>query len=869
MRVVRRLRFDADRRHTVWTETLSMLTEFFRDLRFGARLLRRSPAFTLTAVLSLALGIGGATAVFTLVNAIVLRTLPVPEPKQLFQAQVEAQRSAHGELFSVPTFERARDQVRAHGDTLAAATGIVGMQLRPDGEAVGVRGNVQLVSGEFFSLLRVQPQLGRLFAPSDNVTVGAHPVAVISDAYWRRAFGSAPDVVGRHLSVNGASMTIVGVTRPAFFGTVLSLRGPDVWVPLMMQPSVRYAANASSDDGADQRKPWPPQAQIRWVTIFARVPSGVPAPAAAVLTAVVRREREEQLGSHPSEQDLADARRQTVTLDSAATGTSGLRDSVSKPLFVLLAMVGALLAIACGNVAGLLLARAAGREREIAIRLSIGAARGRIVRQLIAESLLLGAAGGVLGFTCALWVRDALLALMVNVNTSAIPPDLDTTLDWRVLGFSALVSIVTGLACGVLPALRITRVGVADSLKQQSRGTVGADGGRRGLAFGKALVAVQIAFCLLLLVVAGLFGRSLRTLTQADVGFDRAHVLTARVDVRGAGYSPAEQQALYQRLLDRLQAVPGVRSASFSLNGPLASSSRISSMTVEGHQSAPNETLLTNEETVTARYFDTVGLRIVDGRGFTAEDRNHSLNRTLINQTMARRFFAGQSAVGKRWSYGPIDKDAFTIVGVVEDARYVDIRTAPPNMVYHLAEATPDDVLSDIEIRTAGAPEALAQTVRDAIAQAEPRLPIVEVLPLSARIDRGTTQDRMVARLTTVFGALALLLASLGLYGTVSYGISRRVPELAMRMALGADRRTVLLMIMREALVLVVAGLALGLPMAFVAGRSVAALLFGVDPADPAAFAGGALMLVAVAALAAYLPAYRASRIEPMVALGR
>jgi ABC-type antimicrobial peptide transport system permease subunit len=236
---------------------------------------------------------------------------------------------------------------------------------------------------------------------------------------------------------------------------------------------------------------------------------------------------------------------------------------------------------------------------------------------------------------------------------------------------------------------------------------------------------------------------------------------------------------------------------------------------------------------------------------------------------MAHRFFPGQSAVGKRWNYGPIDKDAFTIIGVVEDARYVDIRIAPPNMVYHLAEATPDDVLSDIEIRTAGAPETLAQTVRDAIAQAEPRLPIVEVLPLSARIDRGTTQDRMVARLTTVFSALALLLASLGLYGTISYGISRRVPELAMRMALGADRRTVLLMIMREALILVVAGLALGLPMAFVAGRSVAALLFAVNPADPATFAGGAVTLVAVAALAAYLPAYRASRIEPMVALGR
>jgi len=845
-----------------------LLFEFVRDLRFGARLLRRSPAFTATAVLSLALGIGGTTAVFTLVNAIVLRTLPVPEPAQLFQAQAHAGTSGHGELFSMPTFQHARDQLAGQGVELAAATGITGMQLQPEGEAIGARGNVQLVSGEFFTMLRARPQLGRLFAPSDDVTVDAHPVVVISDAYWRRAFASAPDAVGRRLLVNGASMTIIGVTRPGFFGTVLSLRGPDAWVPLMMQPSVRYAANASSGDGSDLQKPWPPQRAISWIMIFARVPSGAAA-AATTLTTLTQREREDALGPHPTEEDRAGIRRVSVTLDSAATGVSGLRNSVSKPLFVLLAMVGALLAIACGNVAGLLLSRAAGREREIAIRLSIGAPRGRIVRQLIAEALLLAVAGGTLGVTFALWARDALLALLVNVGTSSLPPDLNTSLDARVLAFCAVVSTITGLACGVLPALRITRVPVADSLKDQSRGSVGAEGGRRGLALGKALVAAQIAFCLLLLVIAGLFSRSLESLTRADVGFDRAHVLAARVDVRGAGYTPAEQQALYARLVDRLQALPGVRSAAFSMNGPLANSSRTSSMSVEGYQAAPHEDVVTNEETITDRYFDTVGLRILDGRGFTAEDRNPALRRSVINATMARRFFPGQSAIGKHWSYGAIDKDAFTIVGVVEDARYLDIRTAPPNMVYHLAEARPNDVLSDIEIRTAGVPETLAQTVRDTIAQAEPRLPIVEVVPLSARIDRGTTEDRLVARLTAVFGTLALLLASLGLYGTISYGISRRVSELALRMALGADRRTVLLMVMREALALVVTGLLVGLPMAFAAGRSVAALLFAVNPADPTTFAACAATLLAVAALAAFLPAYRASRIEPMVALGR
>ena len=848
-----------------------MLLEFLRDVRFGGRLLKRSPAFTATAILSLALGIAGATSVFTLVNAVVLRMLPVAKPQQLYRAVVHtADARAHGELFSVPLFERARAELARQGIAeLAASTSVTGMQLQPDGGAVAGRGNVQLVSGEYFTLLRTQPQFGRLLATSDNVTVGAHPDVVISDAYWRGAFAAAPDIIGRHLSINGASMTVIGVTRPGFFGMFLGLRGPDAWVPLMMQPAVRYAANASSGEGADQRQPWPPQASILWVMIFARVSNAEPAGVATALTTIVQRERDALLSSNAGADDRARARRRDVALESAATGISGLRDTVSKPLFVLLAMVGVLLAISCGNVAGLLLSRAAGREREMAIRLSIGAARGRLVRQLIAESLLLAGAGGVLGVMFALWGRDALLGLLVNVTASPVPIDLNTSLDWRVLAFAAGISAITGVACGVLPALRATRVSVADSLKEQSRAVV-AEGGHRGLLFGKTLVAAQMAFCLLLLVVAGLFGRSLRSLMQADVGFDRDHVLTARVDLRAAGYSAAERQALYARLVDRLQAIPGIRAASLSMNGPLANSSQISSMTVEGHQSAPNENLTTNEETVTERYFDTVGLRIVEGRGFSATDRNSSLNHTVINQTMARRFFPGQSAIGKRWSYGDsIGSDAFVIIGVVEDAHYLDLRAATPNMAYHLAEARPDDVLSDIELGTAGAPDRIAQTVRETIARGEPRLPIVEVLPLSARIERGTREDRMVARLTTIFGGLALLLASLGLYGTISYGINRRIAELGLRMALGADRRSVLLMVMREALTLVLAGVVVGIPLAFVAGRSVSALLFAVDPADPVAFVLGAVTLVGVAALAAYLPAYRASRIEPMVALGR
>jgi len=845
-----------------------MLTEFTRDLQFGARLLRRNPGFAAAAVLSLGLGIGGATAVFTLVNAIVLRRLPVPEPLELVQARIIAPQQEHGDLFSGPMFEHVRDELASRGaGELFAATSVAGMQLQSDGDAVGARGNVQLVSGEYFTALRQQPQLGRMLEAGDNTAAGGHPVAVVSDGYWRRHLNAAADVVGRPLTINGTPFTIVGVSRPGFFGTTLSLRGPDVWIPYMMQPAVRYSQNASNSDQADPRKPWPPQPNISWLNVFGRVRSDTRGGAQAALTTVLRHDREDTLSKNAPAEDRAAIQQQSVELVDASTGLSTLRRTLTQPLYVLLAMVAVLLAIACGNVAGLLLSRAAGRSREMAIRQSIGAGRLRLVRQMIAESLLLAVAGGVAGLTFAIWARDGLLGLMVSISSGSTV-DLNTSLDWRVLGFAVAVSTATGLACGVIPAVRGTRVSVADALKQDGRGSV-TEGGRRGLLVGKALVAAQMAFCLLLLVVAALFTRSLRSIVQTDIGFDLDRVLVARVDVRGAGYSAEERQQLYRRIVEAVAALPGVQSASFSSAGPLGGSQRISSLSVEGYTPGPKEQLRTNEETVTDRYFDTMGLRIVEGRGFTPEDRTAEPRRTIINATMARRFFP-RGAIGQRWDYGDaVGKDSNRIVGVVEDARYVDVKIAPPNMVYSLAESSSDDVLSDIEVRTAGSPDRSVQLVRETLTRIEPRLPVIEVVPLSARLARGVIEDRMVATLTAMFGALALLLASLGLYGTISYGISRRVAELGLRMALGADRSDVLWMVLREALLLVAVGLAAGIPLAGFAGRAISALLIGVAPADPVAFSIGAVLLLVVAAVAAYLPAHRASRIEPMTALSR
>jgi putative ABC transport system permease protein len=847
-----------------------MLNQFIRDAEFGVRLLRRNPGFAAVAILSLGLGIGGATAVFSLVNAIVLRRLPVPDPAALVQARSVAQGREFGDLFSALMYEHARDELVSRGaGELFAATSVAGMQLQADGEAIGARGNVQLVSGEYFTALRQQPQLGRLLAPSDNTRVGAHPVAVVSDGYWRRRLNAAPDVVGRSLAINGTSFSIVGVTGPSFFGTTLSLRAPDAWIPFMMQPVVRYAQNASNTDAADPRKPWPPQPQMSWLNVFGRVSKERRGVMEAGFTTILQREREGELSKDASAEDRAGVRQQRVELIDASTGLSSLRRAVQQPLYVLLAMVGVLLAIACGNVAGLLLSRSAGRAREMAIRQSIGAGRLRLVRQMIAESLVLAIAGGFVGITFAIWGREGLLRLMVNVGSSAAPVDLDTGLDWRVLAFAIGVSALTGIACGVIPAVRGTRVSVAEALKQDGRGSV-TEGGRRGLLVGKTLVAVQMAFCLLLLVVAALFMRSFRSLVQTDIGFDRDHVLTSRLDVRGAGYSAPERQELYRRLSEALRALPGVEAVSFSLTGPLGGSQRISSLSVEDYTPAPKEQLRTNEEYVTQSYFETMGLKILEGRGFTAEDRAPGTRNTIINATMARRFFAGKSAIGRRWDYGDaVGKDSNMIVGVVEDARYAEVKATPPNMAYSLSDASPDEVLSELQLRTAGDPARLTQVVRETLARAEPRLPIVEVVPLTDRLARDVIQDRMVASLTAMFGALALLLASLGLYGTISYGISRRVAELGLRMALGADRGDVLWMVLREALLLVAAGVIAGIPLAVLAGRAISALLVGVAPGDPLAFSTGAVLLLVVAAVAAYLPAYRASRIEPMTALSR
>ena len=844
----------------------ALLSDVIQDVRFGVRLLRRSPVFTTVAVLSLALGIGGAAAVFSLLNAIVLRNLPVPEPERLFVAE----RHRSDEMtprFAWPETIRLRDELSGRAQ-LAAAGSVATMQLRLDGgatQAAPERGSVQLVSGEYFEVLGQRPHAGRLLAATDNTVLDGHPVAVISYGYWQRSLGGAADAVGRTLFVNGTPCNIVGITEPRFFGTTVSMRGPDVWLPLMMQQAVRYGGNVSSHEDGDTRKPWPPQENVEWLNIFARVPAGTdPSTVAAALT--VRHHADVTTRRGIGADFAARLGTERVVLAPAGRGLSTLRGQASMTLYVLLAMMVVLLLIASGNVASLLVSRATSREREIAVRLSLGAGRVRLIRQLLVESLILGLFGGAVGLGLAVWGRDLLLGLFVSGQTSVVT--LDTGMDWRVLAFAVAVSLITGILCGMLPALRGTRVPVSESLKLQSR-AVGLHS-RRTLLVGRALVAAQMAFCLLLLIVAGLFVRSLRVLSSSDVGFDRQHVLAARLDVRGLGYSDDERQVLYRRIIERVQALPGVQSVSLSQNGPVISSSQISGFSIEGYTPRSGERMSTNEEFITEDYFATVGLKVLQGRAFTSADRVKGSKATLVNETMAKRFLPGQNPIGKRWSYdsngaGP---DAFVIIGVVEDAKYRDLRSATPTMTYHLSGPDEDAILGDLEVRTAGAPEALVATLRQVLAEAEPTLPVYDILPIEQRIARSLSQDAVIARLTTIFSAIALLLACLGLYGTISYGVTQRIGELGLRIALGADRGRVLWLVMREALVLVAVGSAVGFTLAYLAGRSLGSVLYGVGPVDPLAYGAGAGLLLTVGLIAAYLPALRASRIEPMRAIG-
>ena len=832
------------------------MTGFINDLRYAARQLRKSPGFTAVSVLTLALGIGANTGIFTLVNAVLLKSLPVPNPEQLYLVR-QRDRFAEQTRVSYPLYVRMMKVMPASAD-LAATSRASDFYLRIGGSQPEMTKG-QLVSGNYFRTFATYPVLGRLLTANDNQSIDSHPVAVISYGCWKRRFSLDRDVVGRELSINGVRFTVVGVTAEKFFGAEPG-RAPDFWLPLMMQSSLHFAQHYSKSTAADADKPWVSQEDITWLDMIVRVRDRADLPQiSGVLNQLfLQNLQRSSLGTN-SHQDQAQLENQ-LELEPGGQGTKSLQREFSQPLLVLAGMVGLVLLIACANLASLLLARATTRTREIAVRLSIGATRIRLVRQLLTECLLLSILGGLLGIVVAYWC-EAVLPKWASGGASPIP--LNLAPDGRVLVFSIFVVLVTGVLFGLAPAFQATHVEPAHALKTNARWALGAQRSGAHWSLRQTLVVAQFALSLVLLVGAGLFIRTLRNYVTLNPGFDSNHLLTVWIDTNIRHYRHDQLIAFYQQVLDRVHAIPGVRSASLATCGLASSCRSASDIYLPG-----NNSLAATPQTniVSLRYFDNVGMPLLRGRDFTQADSEKAPHVAIINQSLAQKLFAGADAIGRHFGYDSAGANEFQIVGVVADAQVNSVREIPPPMVYFPLLQFITNVES-LDVRAVGNPSGVAQQVRQVLTSVDSDLPIGEITTMTEQVRGDLAQPQLIARLTAMFGALALGLACLGLHGVMSYMVARRTSELGIRLALGASRNALLWLVSGQMLIVVSAGIAAGLLLSFLAGRTVRSLLFGLSPDDPLTMLCAAAVLVVVSVGAGLTPAWRATHINPNEAL--
>jgi predicted permease len=853
-----------------WERAIESL---WQDIRYSVRMLRKNPSFTTVVVLTLALGIGANTAIFSLTNALLFKNLPVEHPAQLVLFGGARQwgvingslGSGSAQIFSNRDYEYFRDRNRSFTDLCAFQSIDDPLAVRLPGRPMAEPAVGKLVSGNYFDVLGVRPAVGRAFSPSDNA-VGAAPAAVISYRYWTRDFDRDPAAVGATLEINGTAFAVVGVTPPGFFGESLEPDPPDIWLPIAAQPQVtRYASVLQVPD-------------VRWLYLMGRLEPGASrAQAEAVLTAQLRQLLSARVGPNLAPDAEQEIRRARINLTPAATGVSHLRFRYSEPLYVLMGIALAVLLVACTNIANLLLARATARHREISTRLAIGASRARLVRQLLVESLLLAAGGAATGLALSAWGTHLLTTLAFH-GASYVP--FQPSLDMRVLLFTLLIAVATGIASGLAPAFRLRRMNLAEALKSGGRGGAPEIGAKSRFRAGKALVVAQVALSTLLLIVAGLFVRTLVQLEWQDMGFVRDHVLVAKIDPLIAGYRFSQLPGLYSNLQQQIQALPGVRSASLALYGPMGLQWS-SSFTIQGRAPKPHEEHFARWDRVAPGFFETLGMAIVLGRPLGRADLNPAAHAAVINETMARRYFPHENPIGHRFGFGGLQESGdFEIVGVVKDSEFISPREeVPPTafVPFFTAGSSPDpnarrtDERSNyagwLAVRTAGDPLSVGGEVRDAIARVDPNLPVASLTTLDRQVDASMNSERLVSDLSACFGILALVIAAIGLYGLVAYMVARRTGEIGLRMALGAETGEIRRMVLRQGIGLTLAGVIVGLASGFAAARLVASMLYGVAPSDPATFGGVAAALVCIALLASYLPARRAAHIDPMAAL--
>ena len=839
------------------------LADLRQDASYAVRSLRARPGYVATLLLILALGIGANVATFSIVDALLLRPIPVPHPEQLVtigdptRTGAMSEGSPNTQLASYPLYLDVRDHNRVLSGVYA--TGRTG---RLDVLVPGARGGTsgaepehprgRYVSGSYWQVLGVPAYLGRTFGSSEDRVAGGAPVTVISHGCWRRRFGADPAIVGRTLTVNGTPLTIVGIAPPGFVGDLVGQR-IDLWIPVTMQPAL-----------APQR-PWLDDRSTNWLLMMGRLAPGVTLPRArAELTAVLTHSLLEHATGEQQGSVQRGLREQPVRVEAGARGFSYYRHAYASALLVLSAAVGLVLLVVCANVANLLLARSAARGREISVRMAIGAGRRRLVQQLLVESAVVATAGGVLGLVVAWWGSRALLRLAAP---SGEPLPLDARLDTRVLAFTAAVSLGTALLFGLAPSIHATRVELATALRTQGRGVAGTGHRPERLPLGKLLVVAQVALSLLLLVGTGVLVRSLQRLDEVDLGLARDELIIAEVDVERSGYPRERAAEVAATLVERARRLPGVTGATFSENGIFSGVESHATIQVEGFTARADADSLVAYDDVGPEYFRTIGARVLRGRDFLAGDAAASSKVAVVNETLARFYFGGGDAVGRRLSLDGVD---YEIAGVVEDVQGHGLRDEPVRRVYFAMAQLPADQRPGqvrLVVRVRGDPARLVVPLRRALLGAGSSLVVLSVEPLSDLVRETMSQDRLVARVVTFFGILALVLATLGLYGVIAYATIRRTNEFGLRLALGAHASDVVRMVVGEALRLLGVGVAIGVPAAVAGTYVLRNRLFGIDAMDAPSLAASVGALAVAAVLASAIPALRAARVAPTEAL--
>jgi putative ABC transport system permease protein len=821
-----------------------------QDTRYSVRTLLKSPAFSLIAVLTLALGIGANTAIFSLIDSVMLKSLPVSHPEQLLQVNMGGKDMWGYEepFFTNPNWEQLRDRQDVFSGIFAYATGRFNLAGR--GEVRYVQGNY--VSGQFFSTLGLRPIAGRTFAAADDRR-GCPGRAVLSYSFWRSEYGAHTDAVGKSILLDTHPFEVVGVIGPGFTGTDVG-RESDVYVPLCAEKIIR-GENNSLDEGVGG-----------WLRVIGRPKpglsfNGVEARLKTLAGPIFEATVPPNL--RPDQREIY--LRRTFETQTAINGLSYVRSKYRQSLIVLMMIVGVVLLIACANVANLFLARSAARQREISIRMALGSGRGRLMRQLLIESMIVAFTGAALGVVFAHWGARLLVGLLVSNVYQENAVFLDLRIDLRVLAYTAGICVLTGLLFGLAPAWKATKVDPQSAMKTKARGVIQSGKFR----LGTALVVLQIALSLLLVSGAGLMLSTFFQLKTLNPGFDREHVLLAYVDP-GEKTPPARHGSVFAQMLDRLRNLPGARSVSYSDSTPLAGMLGLNYLHIDGYAPKSRESTLVYVNQVSDGYFQTIGTRLFAGRDFNAFDTTRSPRVAIVNQSLAKEFFSGHNPIGKHYRPEQGDKlgGQVEIIGVVEDAKYADLREDFHPTAYSAAsqDAKPGQ-FATFELRpTAGKLTAMIPEVKSAIAAVDPDA-LMQFKTFAGQVDESLARERLLATLSGFFGGLALLLAMLGLYGVMSYNMTRRRNEIGIRMALGAQQSTVLGGVLREMAALIVTGVGIGLCATIGLTRFIASLLYGVKANDPSTLALGAAVLASVALLAGFLPAHRASRLDPMDAL--